>query len=415
MSMLVPSVLPLDKGLDLQTAKIIAQPGTVLDTLNYEQVDFQGQKRIEGYTRYDGSVLSAIDEYYVLVVNDVSPAVTAGDLLLKDNMVFGVIAETSGGAIYYLRTNAAVEVLENNSIDVVFPVGPGNSYTVVSNTPGKEVTPTITPEAHYAKLLSLMELIRQRVEALPGGIIGLHWFRDRLYSVADTAYIQLGSTPEIYPNDVLTINGVNYPVLDVYVTPAVQTILLGATDVDFVGQSVTRGIEDVGIAQVDTYDVTLPRVATIFESRTEQQVLDEPIVGAADFGWRSKHLGWMVNYEKGKVLYGSLASLNQNRQNVGIEGPTDTSGINGSPAVLFQKIALTNGPAQVNGWKSTDTPTNYVLDATDVQQIDSKFTYADAFVSWTADSSVVTTPGSDMITLTEYSPTNKIVYTALPP
>ena len=40
MSDLVPSVLPLDKGLDLQTAKIIAPPGSVLDSLNYEQVDF---------------------------------------------------------------------------------------------------------------------------------------------------------------------------------------------------------------------------------------------------------------------------------------------------------------------------------------------------------------------------------------
>ena len=48
MSELVPSVLVLDKGLNLQTAKFIAPPGSVFDTLNYEQVDFQGHKRIDG-------------------------------------------------------------------------------------------------------------------------------------------------------------------------------------------------------------------------------------------------------------------------------------------------------------------------------------------------------------------------------
>lgn len=59
MSELIPNVLALNKGLDLQSPKLVAPPGSVLDSLNYEQVDFQGQKRIDGYTRYDGSPLSA--------------------------------------------------------------------------------------------------------------------------------------------------------------------------------------------------------------------------------------------------------------------------------------------------------------------------------------------------------------------
>ena len=58
--------MPLDKGLNLQTAKILAPEGSVLDSLNYEQVDFQGQKRIDGYARYDGSALPALDDFIVL-------------------------------------------------------------------------------------------------------------------------------------------------------------------------------------------------------------------------------------------------------------------------------------------------------------------------------------------------------------
>lgn len=413
MSELVPSVLPLDKGLDLQTAKIIAPPGSVLDTLNYEQVDFQGQKRIEGYTRYDGSVLSAVDEYYVLTVAD-GTGISAGDMLVKDELVFGIVADNPAdlGALYYLRTNAAIDIDEADSITIVTPDGSENGYTVISNVPGKEVD--TTPETHYDRLLDLMERIRVRVENLPGGIIGLHWFQDRLYAVADTAYIKISSATTVYPNDVLTINGTDYNVFDVYAQPGSQTVLLQATNQDFEGATVERNGDPLGTAEVGEYPTDLDRLATIFESRNEQQVLNEDSIGSMDFGWRAKHLGWLVNYEDGKVLYGSLAALNQNRQNVGIEGPTSTAGVNGSPAVLFQKIALTNGPAQVNGWKSSDTPTNYVLDATDVQQIDSKYTYADAFVSWTADSSVVSTPGSDMVGMVEYSPTSTIRFTDLP-
>lgn len=156
-------------------------------------------------------------------------------------------------------------------------------------------------------------------------------------------------------------------------------------------------------------------IATFYESRTEQQTLTEDgPSGPYDFGWRAKHLGWSVNFEKGTVLYGKLASVNQNRQNVGIEGPTDVSGTNGSPSSLFQKVNISGRPAQVNGWKSFDSPTAYVLDPLDVQQTDSAYIYADAFVSWTADSPTVVAPGSDMNTLEEYSPTNSVVYTAFP-
>lgn len=152
--------------------------------------------------------------------------------------------------------------------------------------------------------------------------------------------------------------------------------------------------------------------ATFYESRSEQQTLTEDgPSGPYDFGWRAKHLGWLVNFEDGKVLFGSLAAVNQNRQNVGIEGPTSITGTDGSPSALYQNVNVTNRPAQVNGWKSYDSPTAYVLDPADIQQIDSTFIYADAFVSWTADSSTVTAPGSDMNGLVEYSPTNSIVFT----
>lgn len=412
MSQLVPSVLPLDKGLDLQTAKIIAPPGSVLDTLNYEQVDFQGQKRIEGYTRYDGSVLSAIDEYYVLTLESAFD-IAVGDILMKDGVVFGVVGQIDGDDIYYLQTNSAVSTIAGTAVTSMVPgTGSTTDYTVATNTPGTQHAESAT--AHYDILLSLMTAIRNRVEWLPGAIAGLHWFQDRLYCVADIAYFKIDSESQIFPNDVLEIDGVDMNVLDVLPGGGGQIVLVQTTRDEFDGAEVYRNAVLMGTASDIIYPDSIDQYATFFESRNEQQVYVEDGGSNMDFGWRAKHLGWVVAYEDGITLYGTLAALNQNRQNVGIEGPTSTTGTSGSPAVLNQKIALTNGPAQVNGWKSSDTPTNYVLDATDVQLVDLKYTYADAFVSWTADSAVVSTPGSDMNGLVEYSPTNTIRFTALP-
>src|SRR5690606_36648439 len=90
MSNLVPSLIELNKGLDMQTPKITAEAGTVLDSLNYEQVDFQGQKRIDGFTRYDGNTLPIFDEYYALYI-DPLPVVNELDLVFVDDEVFAVV------------------------------------------------------------------------------------------------------------------------------------------------------------------------------------------------------------------------------------------------------------------------------------------------------------------------------------
>lgn len=185
MSDLAPSVLPLDKGLDLQTAKIIAPPGSVLDSLNYEQVDFQGQKRIEGYARYDGTALSALDEYYIVQSDDIPAEAAAGDVLLKEGKPFGVIGLTEDGAIYYTKIDDTVDVVAGDTLTVTHRLPAGDeefTMTVISYATGRESA--TDSQAHYDKLLEVSTAVRQVVEHLPGAIAGLHWFKDRLYAVA---------------------------------------------------------------------------------------------------------------------------------------------------------------------------------------------------------------------------------------
>lgn len=335
LSRLTPSLLVLDKGLDLQTAKIVAAEGTASDVLNYEQVDFQGQKRIDGYTRYDGSPLSAIDDFYLV---EAATLETYGpyDVAFNDAELYGVwVGEVEVDSVTY----DAIAVIDYNNL----PEG------VWAKDSG------LTVEEHYDLLLAHNAYLRTLVESLPGPISGLHWFRDRLYAVVDIENYE--------PDD---------------------------DRIDTAGK------------------------ASLFESRSIQQVLDEDgPSGPYDFGWKFVHQGWLVEFENGTVLYGDLTARNQNRQGVGTQGPTGIGGTNGSPLGLVQKIAITNGFTQVNGWKSSDTPNSYILNPADVAAIDTDYAYADAYVSWDGTTGAVSAPGSDGIGLVEY-PANSTINVEVP-
>lgn len=188
MSRLTPSLLALDKGLDLQTAKILAPEGSVYDTLNYEQVDFQGQKRIEGYTRYDGSALTAIDEFFVITT--AAPA-AVGNMLLKNGKVFGVVGVQDDNISYYIRTNSAIDVQEGDAVQVTSGTDTLSTFTTTVISISKGTESGVSVEQHYDTLLAICTALRSKVEHLPGAIAGLHWFKDRLYSIA---YMQRFST-----------------------------------------------------------------------------------------------------------------------------------------------------------------------------------------------------------------------------
>lgn len=344
MSELIPNVLPLDKGLDLQTAKIIAPPGSILDSLNYEQVDFQGQKRIDGYTRYDGSPLSAIDDFYLVPSSGQNED---GSWVPQEGTVQSYppyhLMFNTGGTLYGVQLNVNVES----------PIGTNAVVAIIdyNNLPdgewGKDSELSI--EQHYDLLLQYNAFLRANVEELPGPIIGLHWFRDRLYAVVNIS--------DYTPDD----------------------------------------------DRIDTANN-----ASLFESRNFQQVLDEDSPGPYDFGWKFVHQGWLVNFENGKVLFGELISKNQNVEGVGVQGPTSIVGTAGSPLNLVQKVAITNGTTQVNGWKSSDTPLSYVLNPNDVVETDTKYTYADAYVSWNGSTGVISAPGSNGLGLVEYPASNTV-------
>lgn len=190
MSNLVPGLIPLENGLNLQTAKIAAPPGSSLDMLNYEQVDFVGQKRIDGYVRYDGNMQPVLDEYLAVTLAT-SLAGNPGDLLYVNGEFWGRLLEASGTEIYVAVYNHKLTPDVAGSI-----TWDGGSYEVVAITIGKDVE-GITAEEHYNNLLRFMNVLRGEIGELPP-VAGLHWHEDRLYAVADVlaVIVDIGPAPE---------------------------------------------------------------------------------------------------------------------------------------------------------------------------------------------------------------------------
>lgn len=395
-SNLQPAVTLLDKGLDLQSPKIIAPAGSVLDSLNYEQVDFQGQKRIDGYARYDGSLIPAFDDYVVVRVLGITnhPSLEESNVVYVDGEIWGMLLnQTSDQELHIAVINHKLEPKAGSTITVDGQSSPLTGYIGGSMS-------GILPDLHYENLLSYMELVRSRVQELPGPIAGLHWFRDRLYAVAGMLTITLTGGGQLLTGDSVIINGVSLPVL----SGVDGKIVVGgtiATDIS-VGESVQGPNGYVG----DIADIVYSEDASFFESRSEQQaILEDGPEGK--WGWKFVHLGWRVEFKNGLSPYGDLAALNQNRTGVGIQGPTSIADDSGRPLTLIQKVAISGAPTQVNGWKSSSSRTSYSINATDVRTQDSTYVYADAYISWTGDGGVTAT-GLDMQNLIENSATNTV-------
>ena len=412
MSNLKPSMIGLDKGLNLQVAKIIAPQGSILDTLNYEQVDFQGQKRIDGFTRFDGGQIAAIDDYYSISIATLSGGWAVDDLIASDRGLFGVVAKKTTDTITHLY----VAINNYNNLptvgEQVYRIISGlsvNGATVTAISTG--VTSGATPDEHYTNILELNTTLRTRVTSLPGPVAGLHWFRDRLIAIAGVTYLSLeGATPKIYPEDVLECEGESAKVLDAITLDNTRAVFLDTMipDVWLVeGNVVTRDSLQVGLVANGYESIPLTdEIATIFEARSEQQVLDEDgPSGPYRFGWLLRHTGWKVYFDNGISLYGSLPAINQNIEGVGTLGPTSTTDNNGAPAAINQGMSISGAPSQVNGWKSISSNTSYSPSPTDIQESDNEAVYADAYISWDGNSGAII---GDSGTLIEYSPTNTV-------
>lgn len=328
MSELIPNILALDKGLDLQSPKLTAPPGSVLDSLNYEQVDFQGQKRIDGYARYDGSPLSVVQDVYLMETVHTVSGLYELPVCMNGDTPFGVVAGSHYSApVEYAR----VVVFNHNALP------PDGVWASSIAWP--------SPDEFYDMLLDVNAELRAVVKPAVGPISGLHWFSDRLYAVMD-----------------------------------ISTFTPPDPRIDMINR------------------------ASLFESKSIMQALEE---GGA-VGWNFVHQGWTLRFKDMNVPSGLLVAKNQNRGNIGAQGPTPTGGSAGSAKVVTQKMNISNLPRQVNGWKTSTSPSVYNLEAGALANGGGAYIYADAFFSWDGDTGTISAVGITDGELIEYSPTNTV-------
>lgn len=399
-SRLTPGVIVLDKGLNLQAPKIVAPEGSVLDGLNYEQVDFQGQKRIDGYTRYDGHLLPSDDCYLITVGTEVF--LDVGTIMFVGDKLWGVVvgAGPSEGQVCVAVIDFTAMPLDGTVVGVDGP----NQNTIEVTGGVWASTTDIAPEDFYGEILEHAQVLRDLVGKLPGPVAGLHWFNDRLYAVASITQLTLdGDPPEVGEQvEIRTESGNLGPFTVVAV--AGNKVSIGSYDLTQYNGEVLQW----GEVEADIVDVSTASAASFFEARTELQALAEdsdPYLA----GWKFIHQGWVVNFAGGVSLFGSLPSLNQNIQGLGVQGPTATTGNNGRPLLLTQGIDIAGEQAQVNGWKSSLSRTSYALNPSDVWEDDSVYAYADAYISWNGATGQVSAPGVTTSVLEQYPADNKVV------
>lgn len=399
MSRLDPSVIALDKGLNLQTAKILAPAGSALSSLNYEQVDFQGQKRIDGYARYDGHLLAAIDDYYYIDMEYLQDVET-GYAIVNNEMLGRIVGQYS-----------------SEQIVAVY------NYKLLEQVPYTTGSERDSPEDHQANLIEYNNALRYPVGDLPGHVAGLHWFNDKLYSVAGISFIEVringeGETSTLEVGNFIRDVWEAYEEQQVvYVQQKDSTMLVGVAGTDIskwesYGIRSFYSVQDGQGFDIVSYSPELGEassVASFFEAVTDDQALQET-EDPYDIksGWRFKHLGWEVNFKEGNVPYGGLTSLNQNRQGVGIQGPTSISGNNGRPLSLSQKVNVRGEVPQVNGWKTSTSPDSYNLDPLALSDIDGTYIYADFYVEWDSESGQIITPDITNLELQERAPNSSV-------
>ena len=326
----------LNGGLNFIDSKISVAKGSLINCLNREVIDRIGYKRIDGFEPYNGGTSPyQADYYYVDSVSSVtqfpiSYAIGAGLMVDGVDEPFGVAVDnisfdspTPGEYITRLFFTRMREEFEPSAGDTVVPTAGSGSGSIVLSTGvmsciedlGETAEETVVRFNGYADYL---RNLTEAYEPLPEHAIGLHWYRDQLYSVVDESsfYFDAGTT-EVFANQFIgtgaaggrivsvvlnsgTWGGgdaqgiIQYESLfggfsnntslniypnDSFVTPTTSNVLVVATE-------------------ADVTDATQPQYATLYRANDELQ--QEAIVGSfAGGGWQRIDQGWKADFTDG--------------------------------------------------------------------------------------------------------------------
>lgn len=190
-----PVPVILDKGLDTLTHPVVAEPGTLIDCLNYEMTTDSGYRRIDGFEAYDGWLGGDIADYYYLPVTITDAAIEAGltpgttlssvnTVPLAPELALGVIVD-------YDIVNKIVVYVPANREAPIIPAGTpldinlNSASRMVAAANSYKASTTDSASTFVANLRAYSEILRSATLPMTTPVAGMHWFRHHLVVARD--------------------------------------------------------------------------------------------------------------------------------------------------------------------------------------------------------------------------------------
>lgn len=350
-STLKQALIPLKDGLDYFQPRLAVSPGSLVGCKNYEALDTVGYKRIDGFERFDGtSGVSSVSIWGLNVAGteifntSFEAAFAAGARLFVNgaNYHFGTVltAAQFGANTAYVVFTAEATVggpdwpTEGTFVsgDYLIADGDGNLDGFFYPGAGISSITKIDLDTNPLSTVSTSDLIdilntsadNQRDDKTTyswgARAHGLHWFKDRLYSVADCEHMYFTTADSVsgqvlYAGETLTMSGG----AQVYIYD--WRIIEGSlADTDTVIKMLVRRLDDTAIANGETantsngrvtnsplvYSTTLPTLssgitepatwgAALYRSTSEAQDVTENL----GTGWVGIDMGLEVDFVSG--------------------------------------------------------------------------------------------------------------------
>lgn len=186
------SHLLLDKGLNTVAPALLAEPGTLIDCLNYEMVSDVGYRRIDGYERYDGWIGGDLVDYYrvAVTINDaaVVASLTPGQVLTNTatDLVVGVVVNytgnTSSGTLVYAPANNEAPVLASGT---TLGLTTTDSTRMTTSAVAVKGSSTDDADTFVANVRTYSAALRALVQDFQTPVAGMYFFRNNLVVALD--------------------------------------------------------------------------------------------------------------------------------------------------------------------------------------------------------------------------------------
>lgn len=189
--------VPLQGGLDLVSPRYAVPPGTLQDVLNYETSPIAGYSVVEGVCRYDGTYPCFVKDWLIAKRDSGSGNFVPGQYLKNGADHFGIVImwEANKGLLHYLifDQKAAPKIGQT----IVASSSP--AVTLTTSTGGIKKASIFYPDelSFLSAQNAIYDIARNiKVPIYPyvsyaKNVIphGLHWYKSRLYAIADNYQI----------------------------------------------------------------------------------------------------------------------------------------------------------------------------------------------------------------------------------